>query len=316
MAEQSTLRQAENEVVVEGILQEVKLEERKTNDGQEFIGGEINIEVAEGEIHTFRVFSFKHKKDGSESGIYKGLMTVKEDYVSVAKVGKESADKVRVTAGQLGVNDYVGGDGQIKTFPQLSTNFINRVQANDEFDPKAEFEVELVVHSVVDETDRDGEETGRVKLKGFVPQYGGSIAPLEFVAEGEGAEYIRDTYEKGHTVKIYGDIVNKVEITKVQQEVGFGKPKEKIKRSFTREYLITGGSEPYEEENKNTYDLQVIKKALTEREVYLEGLLKKAEEKAKSKNKPAKKEEKKGFGSKPSEKKASTIEISDDELPF
>lgn len=316
MAEQSTLRQAENEVVVEGILQEVKLDERTTNDGQEFIGGEINIEVSEGEIHTFRVFSFKHKKDGTESGIYKGLKTVKDEYVSVAKVGKEQADKVRVTAGQLGVNDYVGGDGQVKSYPQLSTNFINRVQANDEFDPKAEFEVELVVQSVVEETDKEGEETGRVKLKGFVPQYGGAIAPLEFVAEGEGAEYIRDSYEKGNTVKIYGDIVNKVEITKIQQEVGFGKPKEKIKRNFTREYLITGGSEPYEEENKNAYDLKVIKKALTEREVYLEGLLQKAEEKAKTKNKPAKKEEKKGFGSKPSEKKAASIDISDDDLPF
>ena len=55
---------------------------------------------------------------------------------------------------------------------------------------------------------------------------------------------------------------------------------------------------------------------MTEREVYLEGLLKKAEEKAKGKNKPAKKEEKKGFGSKPSEKKATTLDISDDDLPF
>ncbi|MEM5009389.1 hypothetical protein WKH57_01580 [Niallia taxi] len=316
MTEQNTLRQADNEVVVEGILQEVNLEERETNGGRKFIGGEINIEVADGEIHTFRVFSFKNKKDGTESGIYKGLLTVKDEYVSTAKVGKESADKVRVTAGQLGVNDYVGGDGQIKTYPELSTNFINRVQANDEYSPKAEFEVELVVQALIEETDKDGEETGRIKLKGFVPQYGGRIAPLEFVAEGEGAEYIRDTYEKGNTVKIYGDIVNKVEITKTQQEVGFGKPKEKVKRNFTREYLITGGSEPYEEENVNTYDLKVIKKALTEREVFLEGLLQKAEEKAKGKKAAPKKEEKKGFGSKPSEKKAPTIEIDDDDLPF
>lgn len=317
MAEQNTLRQADNEVVVEGLLQEVRLEERKAADGREFIGGEIDIEVNEGEVHTFRVFSMKHKKDGSENGIFKGLKTVADEYVSTAKVGKEAADKVRVTAGQLGVNDYVGGDGQLKSYPQLSTNFINRVQANDVFAPKAEFEVELVVQSVAEETDREGEETGRVKLKGFVPQFGGGIAPLEFVAEGDGAEYIRDTYEKGQTVKIYGNIVNKVEITKTFEEVGFGKPKEKIKRSFTREYLITGGTEPYDEENANTYDVKVIKKALTEREIYLDGLLKKAEEKAKTGKKATpKKEDKKGFGSKPSPKNDVVDDIMDEDLPF
>ncbi|AZV43590.1 hypothetical protein BAOM_2981 [Peribacillus asahii] len=315
MTIENTLRQADNEVIVEGLLQEVRLETRNTTDGRGFIGGEIDIEVSEGSVHTLRVFSMKEKKDGSENGIYKGLLTVKEEYVSIAKVGRDEADKVRITAGQLGVNDYVGGDGQVKTHPQLSTNFINRVQANDTFEPKAEFEVEMVIQSVAEEMDREGEETGRVKLKGFVPQYGGGIAPLEFVAEGEGAEYIRDTYEKGQTVKIYGDIVNKVEITKIEEAVGFGKPKEKIKRNFVREYLITGGSEPYEEENVNTYDVKAIGKALTEREVYLEGLIKKAEEKAKNGNKPAKKEEKKGFGSKP-KKEEKTIDISDDDLPF
>lgn len=317
MAEQNTLRQADNEVVVEGLLQEVRIDENKTGDGREFIGGEIDIEVSEGSVHTLRVFSMKHKKDGSENGIFKGLKTVKDEYVSIAKVGRDEADKVRVNTAQLGVNDYVGGDGQVKTFPQLSTNFINRVQANDVFEPKAEFEVELFVKSVAEETNKEGEETGRIKLKGYVPQFGGSVAPLEFVAEGDGAEYIRDTYEAGHTVKIYGEIVNKVEITKIKEEVGFGKPKEKIKRNFVREFLITGGSEPYEEENVNAYDSKVINKALTEREVYLEGLIKKAEEKGKNgKNKGAsKKEEKKGFGNKPSEKKQ-TIDISDDDLPF
>lgn len=314
MENQNTLRQADNEVVVEGLLQEVKLEERTTGEGREFIGGEIEVEQAEGSVHTLRVFSFKLKKDGSENGIYKGLKTVLDEYQSIAKVGRESADKVRITSGQLGVNDYVGGDGKVKTYPQLSTNFINRVQANDVFDPKAEFEVEIVIKSILPET-KNNEETGRVKLVGFIPQYGGTVAPLEFVAEGEGAEYITDTYEKGDTVKIYGEIINRVEITKTLEEVGFGKPKEKIKRNFVREFLITGGSEPYEEENVKKYNPQLIGKAVTEREVYLEGLIKKHEEKANDKGKGNKKEVKKGFGSKPAEKKGK-VDITEDDLPF
>lgn len=302
----NNLREANNEVVVEGTLQEVRLDAKTTKDGRGFIGGEIDIEVSEGSIHTFRVFSMQLKKDGTENGIYKGLNTVKEEYLSVAKVGKEEADKVRITAGKLGINDYPGGDGQIKSYPQLSTNFINRVSAGDVFEPKAEFEVELFIQSVVDEV-KNEEETGRVLVRGYVPQFNGGIAPLEFVAEGEGADYIRDTYETGQTVTIYGEIVNKVEITRTTQEVGFGKPKEKVKRNFTREYLITGGSEPYEEDNAKTYNVETIKKALTEREVYLAGLKDKKET-----TQPAK-EEKKGFGAKPAEKKKP---INEKDLPF
>ncbi|MGN0449481.1 MAG: hypothetical protein ACI4G0_03880, partial [Ruminococcus sp.] len=307
MAE-NTMRQADNEVAVEGILQEVRLDIRESANKEEYISGEIDIETEEGSVHTFKLYSKAKKKDGTENGIFKGLKTVKEEYLSVAKVGKEEADKVRITAGQLGVNDYVGGDDQLKSFPQLSTNFINRVNAGDEFDPKAEFEVELFVQSVTEEVKND-EETGRVKLRGYVPLFGGRIAPLEFVAEGEGAEYIRDTYETGHTVKIFGEIVNKVEITRTKAEVGFGKANDKIKRNYTREYLITGGTEPYEEDDSKAYKLETIKAALAEREVYLQGLF---DRKKQAKTQPKKEEKKSGFGTKKEKKPV----INTDDLPF
>jgi hypothetical protein len=312
---QSTLRQADNEVVVEGILSEVNLVERESAAKENYINGKIIIEVGEGETHTFSVFCKELKKDGTENKLYEGLQTVIKDYISVAKVGKEEADKVRIKQGQLGVNDYAQA-GVLKSFPELSTNRITRVKPNEKFEPKAKFDVELVVQSVSEETDRDGEETGRVKVKGYVPQFGGKIAPLEFVADGAGAEFIRENYEAGHTVNINGLIINRVETKVTETEQGFGKPKKKVTEKFFREFLITGGSEPYDEEDKNAYKMEVIKKALAEREVYLEGLIKKDEEKSKKGNKgAAKKEEKKGgFGTKPSEKK--TIDISDDDLPF
>ena len=166
----------------------------------------------------------------------------------------------------------------------------------------------MFVQSVTEEVKND-EETGRVKLRGFVPQFGGRIAPLEFVADGEGAEYIRDTYEPGHTVKIFGEIINKVEITKTKAEVGFGKANDKIKRNYTREYLITGGAEPYEEDDAKAYKLETVKAALAEREVYLQGLV---EDKNKSKSQPKKEEKKSGFGTKKEKKPV----ISSDDLPF
>lgn len=289
MSEQ-TLRQAENRVVIEGTLLENRLEIKPVGE-KVAITGELDIEVKENEVHTVRVFSFEKKSDGSDNGIFKGLKTVKEEYLSVASHGREAADKVRITQGQIGVNDYYGQDGMLRSFPQLSTNFINRLSASEEFNPRAEFEVEVFVKSVVDEI-KNEEETGRVKLNAIIPLYGGKVAPFEFIVDGEGAEYVRDNYEVGSTVSIYGDIVNFKEKKVVTEKAAFGKDKEKITYNTLREYLITGGGEPYEEDNSKVFNLELIKKAMVERETYLTELKNK-------KDQPAKKEDKKsGFGNK------------------
>lgn len=312
MAEtKNTLREAENQVVIEGLLVEKSFEDKEINskDGKkEAITGEITVETAENEVHTISLFSFKTKADGTENGIAKGLETIKDEYKSVAAVGREEADKVRITAGSVGLNEYYGQDGKLKSFPQLKTNFVNRVKADEEHVPRAEFEVELFVKSISPEM-RNDDETGRVKLEGLVPLYGGKIIPFTFVVNEDGSDYVDSTYEPGDTVKVYGDIINYKEKKEIEEEVAFGKPKKKITYKTVREYLVTGGSEPYEEENEKAYDNESIKKALTEREVFLDGLKKKKEEKEKGNSGGAKK----GFNTKAKkEKKKSKV----DDLPF
>lgn len=289
MAEQTTLRQSENRVVIEGILLEKRLEEREIN-GKHAITGELDIEVKDNEVHTVRVFSYELKGDGTTNGIYKGLKTVDEEYKSVASHGKDEADKVRITQAQVGVNEYYGQDGMLRTFPQISTNFVNRLTASDEYNPRAEFEVEVVIKNIMPEIKND-DETGRIKVLAIIPAYGGKVVPFEFMVAEEGSGYVADNYEVGNTVTVYGDIVNFKEKKIVEQAVAFGKPKEKVSYNTIREYLITGGSEPYDEDNVKAYDVELIKKALVERETYLAEL--------KNKKPESKQEDKKtGFGSK------------------
>jgi hypothetical protein len=184
---------------------------------------------------------------------------------------------------------------------------VNRVSANDKFEPKAEFEVELFVHSVSDEIKND-EETGRAILKGYVPLFNGSVIPLQFVVDKDGADFVKDNYEPGKTVKVFGEIINRVEIKKTEEKVAFGKPKEKISRNIVRELLVTGGYDPYEEDSSKVFDPKLIKAALTEREIYLENLKNKKKEEPKKEEKPA-------FGSKTS-KKSSESSFNVDDLPF
>lgn len=305
MTTENTLREGFNEVNVEGVLLEKRIE-LKTFSGKESISGEIDVEIEDGEVHTINLFSNKLKKDGTENGNYKGLKTIMDEYKSVADVGKEEADKVRITDGKIGLNEYFSQNGELKSYPKISTNFVNRVKASENFTPKAEFKTEVFVKSVLPE-EKNHEETGRVVLKGYIPLYGGKLIPFSFVVTNkEAIDYVEENYEPGTTVKINGEIINKVEIKKTVEAVAFGKPQESITRKTTREYVISGGSDPYEEENKDAYSMETIKKALTEREIHLEELKNK-------KNEPKQEEKKKGFDTKSQKEK---VKFDMDKLPF
>ncbi|MCX2851425.1 hypothetical protein OQ471_05325 [Bacillus sp. KeR2] len=304
MAENKTvLREASNVVTIEGTLAEVKHTEWKSGKG---LNIELDIEVAPNEVHTVKGFSKYKKDDGTDNAIAKGYQTIIKEYKSIAEHGREQADKVRITQAKIGLNEYYA-QGIFKSYPQLTTNFVNRLDANEEFNPRAEFDVELFVKNVTEEKVR-GEETGRVNLNGYIPLYGGKVIPFEFVVTKEGSQYVENNYEKGSTVNVFGKIINFKEQKVTTKTAAFGEDKKEITTNSKREYLITGGNDPYDEDSKNAFKADAIKKALTEREIYLDEL----------KNEGNKENDKKsGFGgSAPNNKPSKPVEISDDDLPF
>ncbi|MBW8279971.1 MULTISPECIES: hypothetical protein [Bacillus] len=304
MAENKTvLREASNVVTIEGILAEVKHTEWKSGKG---LNIELDIEVAPNEVHTVKGFSKYKKADGTDNAIAKGYQTIISEYKSIAEHGRDEADKVRITQGKIGLNEYYS-QGILKAYPQLTTNFVNRLDANEEFNPRAEFDVELFVKNVTEEKVK-GEETGRVNLNGYIPLYGGKVIPFEFVVTKEGSQYVENNYEKGSTVNVFGKIINFKEQKVTTKTAAFGEDKKEITINSKREYLITGGNDPYDEDSKNAFNADAIKKALTEREIYLDEL--KNEGGNENNNKS-------GFGgSAPNNKPSKPVEISDDDLPF
>ncbi|GAA4879554.1 hypothetical protein GCM10023310_69670 [Paenibacillus vulneris] len=304
--ENKQLREATNNAEVEGLVKDIRIEKKQVNS-KDAITGEIDIQVEDGSVHTFRVFSYKMNKEGNESGLYKGIETVMNEYKSIEKHGIDAADKVRITQGKIGLNEYYGQDDQLRSFPQLSTNFINRV--TDNFEPKAKFELEMVVASVKEEM-KSEEATGRAIIKGYVPLYGGKVIPFEVVVEDQRAvDYVLNNYEKGNTVTVFGNIVNSTIVTKKEIEVGFGQPQEKITRNTVREYVVTGGTTPREEDDEKAYDMELIKKALKERDTYLKEL------KEKKGKQDEKNEKRNPFAQ--DDKKGKPVDITDDDtLPF
>ena len=293
---ETILREADNKVFVEGTVSEVNFEIKQV-DGKEAITGDIVIQLNDDSICTVDVFSYKFKKDGNENTVFKGLSTVMNEYKSIAKFGKEEADKVRISGAKLVVNDYYNSSGELKSIVKMQTNFVNRMKQGEELNPKAEFEVEVFIHKINDELNKDNELTGNKIISGLVPVYDGKIVPMDFIVKDpELVQGIESLYEPGQTVKLYGDVNISITTTKTIIPVAIGKPKEAINTLTTRELIITGGSEPYIEDDANVFNVETVKNAMAVRTEMLEELKNKKDT--------------------PKGKKASSVPNSGKKLPF
>ena len=279
------IRQAENIVKIEGLLRELRLEER-----DDVISGEVIIATDPQSEHAVRVYAKRLTNDGKPNTAYKGLQTLINENkdTSIAALMKEGktmdeatalATKLRIggrNGGQLGRNEFYSGT-EFVSRPSISANYFHRI-IDKSFEPKAEFEVEIYFDKIRKEI-KDNEETGRLLIDAIIPLYNGVVIPMEFVAEGETAEYLETNYEAKRTGRIWGEVVNIAERI-VTKKSGFGKDKEDVQTNYTRELRITGGKEEqYDEDDKNTYPTELIQAAWKVRESEtLPALLNKAKE--------------------------------------
>jgi hypothetical protein len=265
-----------NIVKVEGILSENKLDYKQTTDGREYISGDLLIEVSENNIVPVNFFTFKTKKDGGPNKIYSNLENVINTFKSIAKHGKENADRVRVTGGNIEGNEFYNAAGNLISTFRIRSNFVNKV--NDEFKPQAGFQVEVFIQSIVDEI-KDDTPTDRLQIIGVVPMYGGKVSVVNFYADNaQGIEYMKKNYSNGDTVKLVGRVDNEIiEITKTE-EMEFGDDVVTTYNRIKRELIITQGTKPYED--AKALDPAEIKKAMIQREVALKEQLEVAQAKA------------------------------------
>lgn len=275
MAE-TNLRQSNAKVNVEGIVSEKDLKV-VTEDGATKIQGSLTVKTSDTNFIRFNVNVNEKTKAGTDNKTYAGIKTVMEEYKSIAEVGEDEADRVRVNGD---INIYTGQNG---TNVGYKSNFFNRLKNPDELESKAEFSIEMFISSIVPEVNTDGEETGRIVVSGWTITYAGA-EPVKLIAEGEIANAVDSTFEPGQTVEFYGDVINN-RIEKVTEiPVAIGKPRRKVETSYKNELIITGASEAYEEgvTPEKPYEAETIKAAIQERQNKLEEAKNKAQNANKS----------------------------------
>lgn len=272
------LKEGANKVTVVGTLVEKNLEEKSfTNDKGETVEqivGSISVRTGENEVHQIRLRSNKLTKAGAENSLYKGYVTVRDEYISQADVAEAANRGVELQASQVSVdgklttNEYYGADGQLRQFQQIEGKFVNRLRETDDPTPRAVFEVDVLINGVKPEAS-DGEDTGRALVDSLIPSFAG-IFPYKFAVVEEGADFFLEELKKGQTVKVYGNLLNVKKEHKKMVEMAFGADREEITYTYVSESLINNAKIPYEEDSPHAFDLELIKERLAKREVYLE----------------------------------------------
>lgn len=277
-----------NEVVIEGILSEVKLQEGTDSNGNPSIYGEYKIRTTNTindrtypvEI-PIRVYQSKITKNKKENPAYAAAMKIMKDYVSIAAGGEEKATAVRLPekSTSLQENFFMSKTTKQMVYgSQVRASFVNEINKAD-MKPGARFKVTMVIGEKSYEI-KDGEETGRLIIKGVIPQWGGKVDVIDFIVENRKiVDHIDQNWEKGDTVLV-GGYINFTSIveTKADDSNTFGEVMQSRSTKSIREYIITGGHEEPLTEEEGAYDQSDIAKALQERQSRVEEAKTKAEQ--------------------------------------
>lgn len=263
------MEQMQNFVLVEGILSEIGLEKatyKKDGKDIECIRGAIKVrvnannETLEIPVH---VFANKFNKAGNPSPLYTNFENFMSTAKSIAAVGLDDADRVRVSGGSVKMNERYTKDGKFLSYPQISTNFITVVGKNEGSDA-ARADLNGVIYDMYMVTDKNGDVTDTLQISviniGF-NNYADIIPVL--VKNPDYVEAIKATYEKGDMVAISTKLnfSSKTEVTYEQVEIG--DPIEK-KRTINVSELVLAGVKGLDTEY-NAEEMAVCMQARTNR---------------------------------------------------
>lgn len=263
--------QAGNKLNLAGILMDVTPGEGKLSDGRPYKRATVTIRVTQtygGKSETSDIqvgmFATEFTSTGKQNPAWKSLLDLAQ-MRTAQNVGIDNASHVRLTGATLQENNFVSRNGQLINGWQIRGSFINEAKVSD----VASFVTDIFIMDMSDEVDREGDTTGRLKIRGGIVQYGGKLDVVDFIVENpDTVEYISRNWEVNGTVTVKG----RIRVLSQEEEVqssGWGEDVPETTTRFVRELIITTGDDECKEEEL-AYDPVEIKKAFNERKAAIE----------------------------------------------
>ena len=280
------LKQAQNEVAVEGVFQELDIHEGMTKPGRdgktkEYIRGTVTINVTqqvgkELEVEEIPIsfFATKYKNAGGSNPAYENINQLRG--LKRMTTDGEEADVIRLSSfGSIGENSFVSRtSGQLINYWNVNGSFFSKVVGTA--NPRALFKVKIVIRSIEDESNSEG-PTGRLKIKGIIVQYGGRADVVEFVVEDkQAAAHIIKRFQEKDTIVVGGyirvtmaTVIGKSATGAGEDMIGEDLDFSSVSSSRRRELVITSVS-PNPLDGEDAYDMEAIGVALNARKETLD----------------------------------------------
>lgn len=245
------------------------------------IRGKISLDIGGG-IKTFDAFCQNLTSKGEENKQWKAFESMLKWNPKIDGDPEKEPSKVEIK-GTVGVNDYVGQDGNVHTALRWMISGGNSKVAEDE-PLGCSANLTGFVRKITPEI-RNEEETGRYNLELLGVDFKGAIYPFTAIIDAEDADNFSDIYEVGNTANFDID-VNMVHVgEKKGAKKAFGKAAStNITSGYdVEERIVVGGDapieQPEEDDEGNFVDNgwlnpEAIKKAIKERDKMLEELKK------------------------------------------
>lgn len=259
------LRQSENKALVVGKLMDMGVTTGITKKGDNYVSVSLIIQsMIEGKKNENEVKLFATEKSAK---LYPSYLTIANEYKSAKMVGLEAADRIRVN-GELAFEKSVSKKtGKVVTYRKIRGVFVNRID-DVTIPDEVGAEVECVIVGQEPECDKDGVETGRLKVKLLTVGYDNNITEFDktFVPE-DLAQQFPTIYSENDTALLVFNVYNYSEAKENTEEVslGFGRKLNNdigSNNTFVNEVCIIGGNMPTFENNYSVEEIEYMKTLL------------------------------------------------------
>lgn len=248
-----------NNITIVGTLIDATIRDGNTKDGRPYRSGVANIRVnqhynGKDEVSEVPVnfIAMKFKKDGTSNPAYENLNQFNTIFKSAQNTALSDATRIKINMGSVQENMYVSKNNPesvISNF-KVSSNFFNEVKGTAASTDCATFSVDIFVMAIERELNKSGEETGRLKIRGGVVQYGNKLDVLDFyVEEPTCLDYMERNYNVNETYNVRGRIRYTTETVEYKSDSMWGEDIPQSSTVVKRELIICkGDDEPRDEE--------------------------------------------------------------------
>lgn len=248
----------DNRVWITGELTEYDLSIKEDRDGNEYISGQVIVKsMINGSEQLIPVDFYSRAK--TQSGTPNKLFA---SYVAMEnKLGKRISIQGEIQENRF----FQESSGQLVSYNRVAGRFVNDPRQNQE--DRADFTFAgYVVAPITEKLNKDGEllfheiTLAEANYNGEFPIY------IKFAVKSlKVADVIADLYQKGSTVKVNGHYEIETSSEERTEETAFGEPIKKVYTSTFKNFIITSGYEPVDDNAYSAEDIIALDKVYAEK---------------------------------------------------